>query len=227
MNGIHHNGTSRAVRVLMSISAFALSLIALTGCAIIPDNDGNHSLIDEVSDATTDSLMDASSSFMDSWNDREAKSLLEGLASSSGLSKNGSIRVSSDAGERTFGKADAMELLSELSLDQWEPLSSEEFKSQTMGKRSTVGMTVSQDRTIRFGEEQPSGRVDVAAISFWPEERMARYEVVTDDGEGIYLFEDIGITTSELDSLFTSYFRIPATAAKYAEELRNSTTGDN
>lgn len=145
--------------------------------------------------------------------------MLEGLAASSGLSKNGAIRIVSDNGDRIFEKTEASELISRLDLDKWEPVASESFKRETADKPASVRMIISQDETVLLGEDEPSGRVDVASITFWPEERMARYDVTINDGEGVYLFEDIGITTKERSSLLTSYFRIPAAVAEYVVEL--------
>lgn len=80
-------------------------------------------------------------------------------------------------------------------------------------------MTLSQDKTILHGESSPSGRLDVASVSFWPDKQMAKFEVTVDASEGIYLLDELGITTKEKTALVTLHFRIPETAADYTAGL--------
>ena len=80
-------------------------------------------------------------------------------------------------------------------------------------------MPFNQANTLLLGESQPSGRTDVAEISFWPDEGIAKLDIAVDDGEGVFLFDDIGISTKEGTSLLSLYFRIPDEAAKYVVSL--------
>lgn len=48
---------------------------------------------------------------------------------------------------------------------------------------------------------------------------MAKFEVTVDVSEGIYLLDELGITTKEKTALVTLHFCIPETAADYTAGL--------
>ena len=48
---------------------------------------------------------------------------------------------------------------------------------------------------------------------------MAKFEVTVDASEGIYLLDELGITTKEKTTLVTLHFCIPETAADYTAGL--------
>ncbi len=68
-------------------------------------------------------------------------------------------------------------------------------------------------------EEVFTKQFDVASISLWLEKGIARYDVMVDDGEGIFLFDGFGITTKDGASLLSLHFRIPDETAEYVAGL--------
>ena len=80
-------------------------------------------------------------------------------------------------------------------------------------------------RFCRIGESEPSGRVDVGRISFWPDKGVARYDVAVEDGEGFFLFDGIGVTTKEGTSLLTVCFQIPDDVAEKLIPLQQGIDG--
>lgn len=191
-------------------------LVALPGCTLVyddsKDDDASGDKIEQLSDAATNAIMGA-------FGDWEEESSLDGLASPSELSKNGAIMVVSANGEKLHEGAQAKELAARLSFERWIPISTEALEAETKGVDPSVDMILSQDETVLLGESEPSGRVDVGRISFWPDEGMARYDVAVEDREGLFLFDGIGVTTKEGASLLTVCFQIPDDVAEYVAGL--------
>lgn len=191
-------------------------LVALPGCTLVYDDSGNDDAsgdtIEQLSDAATNAIMGA-------FGDWEEESSLDGLASPSELSKNGAIMVTSVNGEKLHEGAQAEELAERLSFERWTPISTEALEAETKGADPSVGMILSQDETVLLGESEPSGRVDVGRISLWPDKGVARYDVAVEEGEGFFLFDDIGVTTKEGTSLLTVCFQIPDDVAEYVASL--------
>lgn len=214
--GKRSGGKPFATLIIPAALLLAMAAVALPGCTVVADDrqesgsgsDG----IEQLSDAATDAIMGA-------FGQGEETSPSDELASLSGLSKNGAVMVSSADGEKLYEGAQAEELVAGLSLESWQPISAEAFEAEAGGASSSVDMAFSQDKTALLGESQPSGRVDVASIALWPEEGVARYDVTVDDGEGIFLFDDIGITTKDGTSLLSLHFRIPGETAEYVADL--------
>lgn len=191
-------------------------LVALPGCTLVYDDsrdgDASGDEIEQLSDAATNAIMGA-------FGDWEEQSSLDGLTSPSELSKSGAIMVASANGEKLHEGAQAKELAARLSFERWIPISTEALEAETKGVDPSVDMILSQDETRLLGESEPSGRVDVGRISFWPDEDMARYDVAVEDGEGFFLLDGIGVTTKEGTSLLTVCFQIPDDVAEYVAGL--------
>lgn len=191
-------------------------LVALPGCTFVYDDSGGDDAsgdkIEQLSDATTNAIMGA-------FGDWKEESSLDGLASPSELSKNGAIMVTSANGEKLHEGTQAKELAARLSFERWIPISTEALEAETEGADPSVSMILSQDETVLLGESEPSDRIDVGRISFWPDKCMARYDVTVEDGEGFFLFDGIGVTTKEGTSLLTVCFQIPDDVAEYAAGL--------
>lgn len=214
--GKRSGGKSFAILIIPAVFVLAMAAVALPGCTVVAD-DRQESVsgsdgVEHLSDAATDAIMGA-------FGQGEEASPSDELASLSGLSKNGAVMVSSADGDKLYEGTQAEELVAGLSLASWQPISAEAFEAKTGGSPSSVGMTFSQDKTVLLGEGQPSGRVDIANISFWPEEGVARYDMTVDDGEGVFLFDDFGITTKDGASLLSLHFRIPDETAGYVAGL--------
>ncbi|HIS39805.1 MAG TPA: hypothetical protein IAC12_03035 [Candidatus Aphodovivens avistercoris] len=214
--GKRSGGKSFAILIISAVFVLAMAAVALPGCTVVAD-DRQESVsgsdgVEHLSDAATDAIMGA-------FGQGEEASPSDELASLSGLSKNGAVMVSSADGDKLYEGAQAEELLASLSLESWEPISAEAFEAEAGGVPSSVGMAFSQDKTVLLGESQPSGRVDVANLFFWPDEGVARYDMTVDDGEGVFLFDDFGITTKDGASLLSLHFRIPGETAGYVASL--------
>lgn len=209
--GKRSGGKPFAILIIPAVLVLAVAAVALPGCTVVADDrqesgsgsDG----IEQLSDAATDAIMGA-------FGQGDETSPSDELTSLSGLSKNGTVMVSSADGEKLYEGAQAEELVAGLSLESWQPISAEAFEAEAGGAPSSVDMTFSQDKTVLLGESQPSGRVDIASIALWPEEGVARYDVMVDDGEGIFLFDGFGITTKDGTSLLSQHFRIPSETAE-------------
>ena len=198
----------------------SLLALAMSGCSFVTDDStALDEQIDGLATAATDAAMEAQSSFEEAWSESDARSILGEFVSAGDLSKNGAIIVSSANGEKRYEGSEAADVLASLDFARWTPVAAGEFESLTSGTTSPVSMTLSQDKTVLLGESSPSGRLDVASVSFWPDERMAKFEVTVDASEGIYLLDELGITTKEKTALVTLHFRIPETAAEYTASL--------
>ncbi len=198
----------------------ALLALAMSGCSFVTDDStALDEQIDGLATAATDTAMEAQSSLEEAWSESDARSILGEFVSAGDLSKNGAIIVSSANGEKRYEGSEAADVLATLDFERWTPVTTEEFESRTSGIASPVSMTLSQDKTILHGESSPSGRLNVASVSFWSDKQMAKFEVTVDVSEGIYLLDELGITTKEKTALVTLYFCIPETAAEYTASL--------
>ncbi len=198
----------------------SLLALAMSGCSFVTDDStALDEQIDGLATAATDAAMEAQSSLEKVWSESDARSILGGFVSAGDLSKNGAIILSSANGEKRYEGSEAADVLATLDFERWTPVTTEEFESRTSGTASPVSMTLSQDKTILHGESSPSGRLDVASVSFWPDKQMAKFEVTVDASEGIYLLDELGITTKEKTALVTLHFCIPETAADYTAGL--------
>lgn len=208
------NETPFLVRSVFVMFVLAMMVVVLSGCTFVYDTpqDDDAYNVEQLSDSATDAIMGA-------FGMSEEATSSEGLESLSELSKNGAVKVSSDAGEKLYEGTQAGDLVGKLSFESWEPISVEVFDAEVGSASPSAVMTFSQDKTLLLGEGQPSGRTDVAEISFWPNEGIAKLDIVMDDGEGIFLFDDIGISAREGTSLLSLFFRIPDEAAKYVVGL--------
>lgn len=210
------NETPFLVRAISAMFVLAMMVVALSGCTFVYDTPQDDSAVDDkveqLSDSATDAIMGAFGLGEEATSSEELESLSE-------LSKNGAVKVSSDDGEKLYEGTQAGDLVEKLSFESWEPVSAEVFDAEAGSASPSVVMVFSQDKTLLLGESQPSGRVDVAEISFWPNEGIAKLDIAVDDGEGVFLFDDIGISTKEGTSLLSLYFRIPDKAAKYVASL--------
>lgn len=198
----------------------SLLALAMSGCSFVTDDStALDEQIDGLATAATDAAMEAQSSLEEAWSESDARSILGEFVSAGDLSKNGAIIVSSANGEKRYEGSEAADVLATLDFERWTPVTTEEFESRTSGIASPVSMTLSQDKTILHGESSPSGRLNVASVSFWSDKQMAKFEVTVDASEGIYLLDELGITTKEKTALVTLHFRIPETAAEYTASL--------
>ena len=198
----------------------ALLALAISGCSFVTDDStALDEQIDGLATAATDAAMEAQSSFEETWSESDARSILGEFVSAGDLSKNGAIIVSSANGEKRYEGSEAADVLATFDFERWTPVTTEEFESRTSGTASPVSMTLSQDKTILHGESSPSGRLNVASVSFWSDKQMAKFEVTVDASEGIYLLDELGITTKEKTALVTLHFCIPETAADYTAGL--------
>lgn len=192
----------------------------MSGCSFVTDDStALDEQIDGLATAATDAAMEAQSSLEEAWSESDARSILGEFVSAGDLSKNGAIIVSSANGEKRYEGSEAADVLATLDFERWTPVTTEEFESRTSGIASPVSMTLSQDKTILHGESSPSGRLNVASVSFWSDKQMAKFEVTVDVSEGIYLLDELGITTKEKTALVTLHFCIPETAADYTAGL--------
>lgn len=192
----------------------------MSGCSFVTDDStALDEQIDGLATAATDAAMEAQSSLEEAWSESDARSILGEFVSAGDLSKNGAIIVSSANGEKRYEGSEAADVLATLDFERWTPVTTEEFESRTSGIASPVSMTLSQDKTILHGESSPSGRLNVASVSFWSDKQMAKFEVTVDVSEGIYLIDELGITTKEKTTLVTLHFCIPETAADYTAGL--------
>ncbi len=192
----------------------------MSGCSFVTDDStALDEQIDGLATAATDAAMEAQSSLEEAWTESDARSILDEFVSADDLSKNGAIIVSSANGEKRYEGSEAADVLATLDFERWTPVTTEEFESRTSGIASPVSMTLSQDKTILHGESSPSGRLNVASVSFWSDKQMAKFEVTVDVSEGIYLLDELGITTKEKTTLVTLHFCIPETAADYTAGL--------
>lgn len=198
----------------------SLLALAMSGCSFVTDDStALDEQIDGLATAATDAAMEAQSSLEEAWSESDARSILGEFVSAGDLSKNGAIIVSSANGEKRYEGSEAADVLATLDFERWTPVTTEEFESRTSGIASPVSMTLSQDKTILHGESSPSGRLNVASVSFWSDKQMAKFEVTVDVSEGIYLLDELGITTKEKTALVTLHFCIPETAADYTAGL--------
>ena len=198
----------------------SLLALAMSGCSFVTDDStALDEQIDGLATAATDAAMEAQSSLEEAWSESDARSILGEFVSAGDLSKNGAIIVSSANGEKRYEGSEAADVLATLDFERWTPVTTEEFESRTSGIASPVSMTLSQDKTILHGESSPSGRLSVASVSFWSDKQMAKFEVTVDASEGIYLLDELGITTKEKTALVTLHFCIPETDADYTAGL--------
>lgn len=198
----------------------SLLALAMSGCSFVTDDStALDEQIDGLATAATDAAMEAQSSLEEAWTESDARSILGEFVSAGDLSKNGAIIVSSANGEKRYEGSEAADVLATLDFERWTPVTTEEFESRTSGIASPVSMTLSQDKTILHGESSPSGRLNVASVSLWSDKQMAKFEVTVDVSEGIYLLDELGITTKEKTALVTLHFCIPETAADYTAGL--------
>ncbi len=213
----------RSQQKLAAFASLALAILlaaALSGCSLVTDySTTSNKEIGDLATETTDIITESASSLTEAWDKSDAYSAFEEFASISTLSKNGAIVVSSGNEEKLYENREATDILAAINLERWTPVTAEEFQSRTCETAPSVNMTLSQDKTVLLDEDSSSGRLNVASISFWPNEQMAKFEVTVDASEGVYLFGDIGITTKENTALITLYFRTPTTVSSYIADL--------
>ncbi len=164
--------------------------------------------IDGLATAATDAAMEAQSSLRKMGNALDSRRV---RIRRRPVEKRTVVIDSANGGE-TLRRQQAAGVLASLDFARWTPSPPEEFESLTSGTASPVSMTLSQDKTICTAKSS-SGRLDIASVSFWPDKQMAKFEVTVDASEGIYLLDELGITTKEKTTLVTLHFRIPETAA--------------
>ena len=141
----------------------------LAGCSVDQDDSNAEGL-----EATTyEFTEEVIGSVADALSESEAYSVLDDLVSSFEVSKNDAIQVTSGRGKTLYEGDRAMQLVADLQVHMWKPISSEAMSAAVKDPDEAAILTFVQNDTIRLGEEVPSERSEVARIYIYPSDNVA------------------------------------------------------